>query len=615
MGMAFRPGVQNIILDGEMITWDMEQDRIFPFGHLKTAVRYEQATQYADSTAPRPLYRVFDCLYLNGKDLTNHTLRVRREALEKAVLSVHRRFEIHAYSEATDASEIEPKLREVVAEKSEGLVLKNPRSAYKLNDRNDDWIKVKPEYMTEFGEALDCVVIGGYYGSGSRGRGNLSSFLCGLRIDQAQIDQGQDPQRCFSFFKVGGGFCAADYAEIRHRTEGKWEDWDRNNPPDFIVLGGGRLQYERPDVWIRPQDSVVLEVKAASVHTTDQFGYGRTLRFPRFKKVRSDKTWQQALSMLEFGALRENVEEEQKNKKFKIEDARRNRTTRKKKRSLVIQGQDDTNTSITPFAAAPIKVFKDMTFNIMTDSLKPLKKSKAEIEAFVKANGGTVVASDAGEGTICIADRKLVKVASMMKRGQKSILRPRWLWDQVAQSERNSSAGYMQPGDDVLRLPVEIERHAFFAKESDELEWSGNLDKFGDSYSRDLETTELEALLASILDTASKKSQARKVLDEMLGDGHEKVGRGFIFDGLIAYFDGDRTEASQRFFEFAGGKVADSLEDTDVTHVVVAKGSERVDELRALCARRRKMPRMVTPEWIHVCWKQSDRMDEEGYAP
>jgi hypothetical protein len=101
----------------------------------------------------------------------------------------------------------------------------------------------------------------------------------------------------------------------------------------------------------------------------------------------------------------------------------------------------------------------------------------------------------------------------------------------------------------------------------------------------------------------------------MLGDGHEKVGRGFMFDGLTAYFDGSNTEASQRFFEFAGGKVSDSLEDSDVTHVVVAKGSERTDKLRAMCAMRRKMPRMVTTEWIDACWKERDRMDEEDYAP
>ncbi len=68
-----------------------------------------------------------------------------------------------------------------MAEASEGLVLKNPRSIYRLNSRNDDWMKVKPEYMTGFGESLDCIIIGGYYGSGHRG-GRLSSFLCGLRV-------------------------------------------------------------------------------------------------------------------------------------------------------------------------------------------------------------------------------------------------------------------------------------------------------------------------------------------------------------------------------------------------------------------------------------------------
>jgi DNA ligase-4 len=619
MANAFQSGVNSIILDGEMITWDMEQDKIFPFGHLKTAALAEQKTQYAFDGGNRPLFRVFDCLYLNGKDLTNHTLRVRREALEKAVKPVHRRFEIHAYAEATEASEIEPRLREVVAEKSEGLVLKNPRSAYRLNDRNDDWIKVKPEYMTEFGEALDCVVIGGYYGSGKRGQGNLSSFLCGLRVDQAQIDQGQNPQRCFSFFKVGGGFTAADYAEVRHRTDGKWKDWDKNSPPtDLIAIGGGeRLQHERPDVWILPEDSFVVEVKAASVQTTDQFAYGKTLRFPRFKRIRSDKTWQQALSMLDFSALRQDVEEERKEKQFKVESARKQRSTRRKKRSLVIQGQEEASTvrtTTTPFAAAPTQVFTNMTFNIMTDSLKPLKKSKSEIEAFVKANGGTIVASETAENTICIADRNLVKVASLVKRGTKSIRRPRWLWDQVAQSEKDREMGYFEPNDSVLMLPVETERHAYFAREEDEAVWFGNVDEFGDSYFRDLETEELGKLLASMSDDTGNRAKARKALGEMIGHGQEKLGRGMMFHDLKAYFEGE-CAGVQRTFEFAGGEVASRLDDEEVTHVIVEKGSQRIDDIRSLCARRSKMPRIVTPAWVEACWKEGDWLDEEEYAP
>jgi DNA ligase 4 len=188
MKTAFDPLVRNIILDGEMITWDPELDMMVPFGTLKSAALSEQRNPF-QSTGQRPLFRVFDILYLNDEPLTRYTLRDRRKALERCVVDVHRRLEIHKYEKAHTAEEIEPLLRKVVAEASEGLVLKNPRSMYRLNSRNDDWMKVKPEYMTEFGESLDCVIIGGYYGSGHRG-GRLSSFLCGLRVDQNQIQRG-----------------------------------------------------------------------------------------------------------------------------------------------------------------------------------------------------------------------------------------------------------------------------------------------------------------------------------------------------------------------------------------------------------------------------------------
>lgn len=161
---VFQENVRSIILDGEMITWDPEQDAMVPFGTLKTAALDQQKNPL--SKGHRPLFKIFDILYLNGQPLTGYTLRDRRKALEASVTDEYRRLEIHKYVEAKSAKQVENMLQVVVAEASEGLVVKNPRSAYRLNDRNDDWIKVKPEYMSEYGEALDCIVIGGYYGSG-----------------------------------------------------------------------------------------------------------------------------------------------------------------------------------------------------------------------------------------------------------------------------------------------------------------------------------------------------------------------------------------------------------------------------------------------------------------
>jgi DNA ligase-4 len=309
---------------------------------------------------------------------------------------------------------------------------------YRLNERNDDWVKVKPEYMTEFGEDMDCIIIGGYYGSGHRG-GNLSSFLCGLRVDEHHIKLGANPQKCFSFFKVGGGLSAGDYAEIRHKTEGKWKKWDAKRPPtDFIELGGHQenKQYERPDVWIKPEDSVVVSVKGASVGTTAQFRTGVTLRFPRFKRLRSDKDWHAALSYDEFRELQRNAEKEKKEKMFKVDDGRKQkRSTYKKKKPLTIAGADDIEVK-NQYGGPDTHLFEGLTFFIISDSTDPQKKSKTDLEQMVKANGGTIVQSQTGkENVICIGEKKNLKARSIEKSGQINIVRPSWLFDCIEQNK------------------------------------------------------------------------------------------------------------------------------------------------------------------------------------
>lgn len=601
---AFNEGVRNIILDGEMITWDPREDSAVPFGTLKTAALSEQANPY-QTTCNRPLYRVFDCLYLNDRDLTRYTLRDRRKALEASVSSIHRRMEIHEYDKAASAADIEPQLRKVVAEASEGLVLKNPRSEYRLNDRNDDWIKVKPEYMTEFGEALDCIVIGGYYGSGHRG-GKLSSFMCGLRMDGVQVSQGANPQKCWSFFKVGGGFSASDYADIRHRTEGKWVDWDAKNPPrEWIELGGGDRQFEKPDMWIKPEDSVVLSVKAASVGGSDQFRLGLTLRFPRFKKLRTDKDWRSALSIGELLALKEKAEEEKKEKDFKIDDERRQkRSTKRRKRDIVIQGQESDVTA--PYAGPVTKVFHGLSFLILTESLKP-KKSKQVLEELVKTNGATVVASEKDPLTIIVADRRLVKVASIMKRDQKNIISPSWLFDCVKQSE-------LDAGRPSLLLPFEPQ-HLFYTQSADAEKYNDNVDEYGDSYTRDLTSEELLALCNKMPANVQDDFGSVDILDQMGEHGNELDNMpGWMFHASTVYCDGVSSE-TRRLLEFAGARFTSSLEDAIV--VVLARDSANVKDIRKAISTNRQIPRIVTEGWVADSWRERTLLDEErkSFAP
>ncbi|KAI9821016.1 MAG: DNA ligase (ATP) [Phylliscum demangeonii] len=468
---AFHSGVRNVILDGEMITWDIEQDAMVPFGTLKTAALAESRNPFSNTR--RPLFRVFDLLYLNGEAITNYTLRDRRRALEASVISIHRRLEVHTYEEAHSATEIEPLLRKIVAEASEGLVLKNPRSMYRLNERNDDWMKVKPEYMTEFGESLDCVVVGGYYGSGHRG-GKLSSFMCGLRVDDDQVRKGANPLKCWSFFKVGGGFTADDYAKVRHLTDGKWKDWDPKHPPtDYVELAGGPLQYERPDVWIKADESIVLEVKAASITETESFRTGLTLRFPRFKRVRDDKDWTSALTVQGFLDLKQNAEKEHEQKEFTVDDSRKKRLKRTRTKELVVAGNDQ-------------RLSSGYTV-IMTDSTKPEKKSKTELEKMVKANGGKIFQiHTAASLMICIAEKRTVKVASLQKLGTQTLIRPSWVFDCLRQHQADM-------GRPKYLLPPEPE-HVLFAPGSTLESISANTDEYDDSYAKDVTVEELKKI-------------------------------------------------------------------------------------------------------------------------
>ncbi|KAH7042068.1 DNA ligase 4 [Macrophomina phaseolina] len=637
---AFHEGVRNIILDGEMITWDMEQDAMVPFGTLKTAALSEQKNPF--STGQRPLYKVFDCLYLNDEPLTQYTLRDRRKALEASVHPIRRRFEIHTYTPAHTPDEIEPLLRNVVAEASEGLVIKNPRSPYRLNQRNDDWIKVKPEYMTEFGEELDCVVIGGYWGSGKRG-GNLSSFMCGLRVDQPQIDRGANPMKCYSFFKVGGGMTAQDYAAIRHQTDGKWQDWNVKRPPtEYIELANGSSgdrQYERPDVWIKPCDSVVMSVKAASVGTTDQFRMGLTLRFPRFKKLRTDKSWKDALSIQDFLALKQNAEQKHKEKEFKVDDARRKRLRTSKKRPMTIAGFEEeatTRTATSSLSSAP-QVFNGLAFSIMTDCLAP-KKSKADLEAFAKAHGARIVQSTtAAERVLCIADRRLVSVASVVKRGDRSVVRPVWLLDCVEQAEKDAQQGRTEP----FLLPYEGARHLFHATDDDAVAAEENVDEWGDSYARDVASVEEMRKIMDAMEMpegADDEGFAEKFLEELgehgldLADGvGEEVSKGWLFRGFKVAFVGSGDEEGDggldetRFYlarqvvGFAGGRAVDGLERREggITHVVVAPSTakERLREVRLQLSRMDgPVPRVVSVEWVEESWREATLLDEERFV-
>ncbi|KAI8623068.1 DNA ligase I [Xylariaceae sp. FL1651] len=609
---AFAPGVRNIILDGEMIVWDPLLEKVMKFGTLKAAALQGVWNPY-EHDAPRPVFRVFDIVLLNDQPLTQYTLRDRRSALATAVPGEPRRLEVHNYIAVTSPDEIEPMLRKIVSDASEGLVIKNPRSMYTVGERVSDWIKVKPEYMHGLGQSVDVIIIGGYYGSGRRG-GRLSSFMCGLRVTESDIEAGADPEKCYSFLKVGGGFRAEDYAEIQHLTEGKWKDWDVKKPPSrYIQLAGGEAyQYERPDVWIRPSDSVVITVKAASSEETNSFASRQTLRFPRFKELRTDRSWDSALDYESFEELTRQAADD-KDKMLQMESRRRHGPKRAR-REIVIAGQD---TAPVIFAGPRTKVFEGLEFCVLTDCTTPTKKSKAQLETLIKENGGKL-SQRASPGTemILVAEKKVVKVASLIKAGEVDIVRPKWLLDCIAQSDKR------------FPLPYEMD-HLFYASDATKDAAQENTDEFGDSYARDLDVQELWQLLRNMpkKEITNSPFDKESFLQQLVEHDHD-LGqiRSHLFRGMVMHLAGAESTPPiwacqvRNWVRFGGGLLVDDLDNKAITHIAILNTDEAGEietaaEVRSLISSRHPVPIVVSARWVADCWKNQTVVDEERFAP
>jgi DNA ligase-1 len=139
-------------------------------------------------------------------------------------------------------------------------------------------IQLKKDYLAGVGDSLDLVVVGGYYGKGKR-TNVYGAFL--LACFDADAEEYQ------TICKIGTGF-----SEEMLQTH-----WDTLRPlevtkPRGDIKPGGA----KPDVWFEPK--VVWEVLAADLSLSPVYTAaqglveerGISLRFPRFIRVRDDKS-------------------------------------------------------------------------------------------------------------------------------------------------------------------------------------------------------------------------------------------------------------------------------------------------------------------------------------
>ena len=347
--------VSSFILEGEVVAIDRESGTLKTFQTLANRARKDVLI---GSVKVDVCLFAFDLMYLNGEELLNRSFRERRELLRNLFVEIPYQFTWVKSLDATstEAEAIQTFFKSATDIKCEGIMVKvldnapssdlqseldvlpddqvtapptpkkkakptkgKPKtsrelskedtklsmrrkpllSTYEPDKRLDSWLKVKKDYTTS-AETLDLIPIGGFHGTGRKSKW-WSPIL--LAVRNAETGSLEAVTKCMS------GFTDTFYKANRI----KYEKDDHENAnvlaekPHYVDYNGGGGW---PDVWFEPQE--VWEIAFADITLSPTYtaaiglvseNRGLSTRFPRFLRVREDKSIDEATEAADLAAL------------------------------------------------------------------------------------------------------------------------------------------------------------------------------------------------------------------------------------------------------------------------------------------------------------------------
>lgn len=329
-------GVSSFILEGEVVAVDQETGDLKAFQTLTNRAKKDVAI---DSIKVNVCLFSFDLMYLNGEELLNRPFRERRELLRSLFVEIPNQFTWVKNIDATssDSETVLEFFKNATDIKCEGIMVKvldnvlNPAlpswpnvgespapippkpgkknkskasaseraeekekasqgsrrkallATYEPDKRLDSWLKVKKDYNTS-ADTIDLIPIAAWHGSGRKAKW-WSPIL--LAVRNPETGSLEAVTKCIS------GFTDKFYQANKE----KYEEGSKNliARPSYVEYNG------YPDVWFEPQE--VWEMAFADITMSPTYlaalglvseERGLSMRFPRFLKVREDKSIDEA---------------------------------------------------------------------------------------------------------------------------------------------------------------------------------------------------------------------------------------------------------------------------------------------------------------------------------
>ncbi|KAJ9575396.1 hypothetical protein L9F63_025654, partial [Diploptera punctata] len=255
--------------------------------------------------------------------------------------------------------------------------------------------------------------------------------------------EGGEPNEFHSIGRVGSGYTMDELSDLLQKLSPHWQQVQSGRCPPGLFW-----TKEKPDVWIAPQNSYILEIKATEIIPSNSFKVDYTLRFPRVETIRYDKKWSDCMTLADFENLRKEASGKlysrhiDANETVEKSPRKRQRVTAKATRIL---GEQFRGADISDINAVS-NLLESKEFCVLT-GWKQL--SKQDIEIKIVRHGGTVVQNPGANTSCALADEYTLRVRNIEASGKCSVAK---LTEEI---EQKLSVEYDEFGDSYTHPATE----------------------------------------------------------------------------------------------------------------------------------------------------------------
>ncbi len=258
---------KKFILDSEIVGFDRRTKKYLPFEAISQRIKRKYNIEKLVRDLPVEI-NVFDCLSVDGKDLTKEPFFKRREILEKIVkeeeLSIRPAVQIITES----LEKAEEFFQEALNLGEEGIMIKRVDANYRPGRKVGYMCKLKPE-----ANDLDLVIVGAEYGTGKRS-GSLTSFFLACKDGEELLEIG----------KVSSGLKEKEEEGLTYEQMTK--------------ILEPLIESEKNNI-VKISPRVVVMITYQNIQSSPSYSSGFALRFPRIVRYRPDRSWKDIASIEE----------------------------------------------------------------------------------------------------------------------------------------------------------------------------------------------------------------------------------------------------------------------------------------------------------------------------